>query len=58
MELYKNPQTAKVSVVFPAYNEADVLEDTVKKVIQNLDKITSSYEIIISEEGSTDGTEK
>ena len=57
MALAKNAKTVKVSAVFPAYNEADVLEDSVNKVIQNLDIITSSYEIIIAEDGSTDGTE-
>ena len=57
MKLAKNLQTVKVSVVFPAYNESDTLEDSVCKLIQNLDNITSSYERIIAEDGSTDGTE-
>lgn len=58
MKLNKKLQPVKVSVVFPAYNEADVLEDTVKKVILNLDTFIDSYEIIIAEDGSTDGTNK
>ena len=58
MELNKDRNTVKVSVVFPAYNEVDVLEDTIKKVIQNLNSFTDSYEIIIAEDGSTDGTNK
>ena len=58
MKLNQNLQTVKVSVVFPAYNEVDVLENTVQKVIENLDKYTDSYEIIIAEDGSTDGTSK
>ncbi len=58
MELGKSSRTVKVSVVFPAYNEADVLEDTIKKVIQNLDNFIDSYEIIIAEDGSIDGTNK
>jgi glycosyltransferase involved in cell wall biosynthesis len=58
MKLEKNSPTVKVTVVFPAYNEADVLEDSIKKVIQNLDSFTDSYEIIIAEDGSTDGTNK
>jgi glycosyltransferase involved in cell wall biosynthesis len=44
--------------VFPAYNEANVLERTIKKVIKNLESFTDSYEIIIAEDGSTDGTDK
>jgi glycosyltransferase involved in cell wall biosynthesis len=52
----KNP--ARVSVVFPAYNEADTLEVAVEKVTQSLNEFTRSYEIIIAEDGSTDGTDK
>jgi len=58
MNQNQNSQTVKVSVVFPAYNEADVLEDTIQKVIQKLDNFSDSYEIIIAEDGSTDGTNK
>jgi glycosyltransferase involved in cell wall biosynthesis len=58
MELKKKPQTIEVTVVFPAYNEADVLDDNIKKVMQTLDSFTDSYEIIIAEDGSTDGTNK
>ncbi len=58
MKQNQNSQTVKVSVVFPAYNEADVLEDTIQKVIQKLDNFSDSYEIIIAEDGSTDGTNK
>jgi glycosyltransferase involved in cell wall biosynthesis len=55
------PQTeteasVEVSVVFPAYNEASYLEAAVKKATQALDEFTRSYEIIIAEDGSTDGT--
>jgi glycosyltransferase involved in cell wall biosynthesis len=50
--------SVRVSVVFPAYNEADTLEVAVEKVIQALNEFTRSYEIIIAEDGSTDGTDK
>ena len=58
-----NPETrmkgsARVSVVFPAYNEATTLEAAVEKVTQTLNEFTRSYEIIIAEDGSTDGTDK
>jgi len=56
MEHNNNRDTVRVSVVFPAYNEAEVLEATINKVIQYLDNLTNSYEIIIAEDGSTDGT--
>jgi glycosyltransferase involved in cell wall biosynthesis len=48
----------KVSVVLPAYNEVEFLEPAVTKVSQALREIGYSYEIIIAEDGSTDGTDK
>ena len=50
--------SVRVSVVFPAYNEAAKLELAVEKVTQALDEFTRSYEIIIAEDGSTDGSDK
>ncbi|NQE45993.1 Glycosyltransferase AglD [ANME-1 cluster archaeon GoMg2] len=49
---------SEVSLVLPAYNEAERLKDTVQQVAEALNKITSSFEIIIAEDGSTDGTNK
>jgi glycosyltransferase involved in cell wall biosynthesis len=46
------------SIVLPAFNERENLEKTVRKTIQALEKITDSYEIIIAEDGSTDGTDR
>ncbi len=46
----------QVSVVLPAYNEADYLYPAVEKTMQTLNVFTDSYEIIIAEDGSTDGT--
>lgn len=48
----------KVSVILPAYNEASRIEDTVAKVAEALRSITSDFEIIIAEDGSTDGTDR
>jgi len=47
---------AMVSVVLPAYNEADKLEGAVTKISQTLKETGYRYEIIIAEDGSTDGT--
>ena len=47
-----------VTVVLPAYNEAAELEATVDKVAQALTQFTRSYEVIIAEDGSTDGTDR
>jgi len=47
-----------ISVVLPAYNEADFLEPAITKISQALKQYGRSYEIIIAEDGSTDGTDK
>jgi glycosyltransferase AglD len=49
-------QLLEVSVVFPAYNEVDYLESAVQKTAEELNGFTTSYEIVIAEDGSTDGT--
>ena len=47
---------AMVSVVLPAYNEANRIEVAVAKISQTLKEDEYPYEIIIAEDGSTDGT--
>ncbi|MCX6648349.1 MAG: glycosyltransferase family 2 protein [Candidatus Bathyarchaeota archaeon] len=46
----------EVSLIFPAYNEAGEIEHAVNSAIEELGKITPSFEIIIAEDGSSDGT--
>lgn len=48
----------EVSIVLPAYNEAREIEDTVERTAATLREISSSFEIIIAEDGSTDGTDR
>ncbi|MEA1907470.1 MAG: dolichyl-phosphate beta-glucosyltransferase [Euryarchaeota archaeon] len=48
----------EVSLVLPAYNEAERLNAAVTKTAGVLCKITSSFEIIIAEDGASDGTDK
>lgn len=48
----------EVSIVLPAYNEAQRIESTVEKTASALAGITSSFEIIIAEDGSKDGTDR
>jgi len=52
----RSSETVGVSVVFPAYNEINYLDSAVQKTSQTLNEFTSSYEIIIAEDGSSDGT--
>ena len=52
-----NPDgNVQVSVVLPAYNEVNYLQPAVEKTIQTLSLFTQSYEVLIAEDGSTDGT--
>ncbi len=49
--------TKELSILLPAYNEAVQIESCIKQVQKAVQAISDSYEIIISEDGSTDGTE-
>ena len=48
----------EISIVFPAYNEAEWLEEAVEKTIAAVQDFVGSYEIIVAEDGSTDGTDE
>jgi glycosyltransferase involved in cell wall biosynthesis len=48
--------SVQVSVVLPAYNEVNYLQPAVEKTIQTLNLFVQSYEVLIAEDGSTDGT--
>jgi glycosyltransferase AglD len=47
-----------ISLVIPVYNESSILEKSVRRTIGAVRKISSRYEIIIAEDGSTDGTDR
>jgi glycosyltransferase involved in cell wall biosynthesis len=46
----------KVSVILPVYNEGKVLKRNVRDIEQELKGSIGDFEIIIAEDGSTDGT--
>jgi glycosyltransferase involved in cell wall biosynthesis len=46
----------RVSVVMPAYNEAEILATSVKSVVTGMRERAEDFEILIVENGSTDGT--
>ncbi len=51
-------QNAKISLIIPAYNEAAIIENTIKTALSFLERSFSDFELIISDDGSTDKTEK
>lgn len=48
----------EISVLLPAYNEALRVERCIQEVERAVRSFSSSYELIVTEDGSTDGTEK
>jgi glycosyltransferase involved in cell wall biosynthesis len=48
--------TPGVTVVIPAYNEAGLLAESLTEIVTGLRARTSSFEVIVVENGSTDGT--
>jgi glycosyltransferase involved in cell wall biosynthesis len=47
----------EISIILPAFNEAAQIELCVRKVEDAVKSFSKSYEIIVSEDGSTDGTD-
>lgn len=47
----------ELSLILPVFNEASVLEKNATKTVQYLKGLGISFEIIIAEDGSTDGTD-
>jgi glycosyltransferase involved in cell wall biosynthesis len=47
----------EISILLPAYNEATQIEKCVNEVEDAIKSFSKSYEIIVSEDGSTDGTD-
>ena len=50
-------QNAKISLIIPAYNEASIIKNTIETALDFLKRSFSDYELIISDDGSTDETE-
>ena len=53
---YLSINELQLTILIPAYNEATRIENCVKLVERSAESFTASYEIIIAEDGSTDGT--
>lgn len=50
--------TKELAVVMPAYNEASAIEETVSEMRDVLENEGINYQIIVSEDGSNDGTKE
>ena len=48
----------KLSLIIPAYNEAPCLKQSIYFIKEAVESFSKSYEIIIAEDGSSDGTDK
>jgi len=51
-------QNAKISLIIPVYNEKAIIKNTIETTLNFLERNYSDYELIISDDGSTDETEK
>ena len=47
-----------ISTVLPAYNEEENVAEAVSSVIKVMDSITTDYEVIVVDDGSSDGTSR
>lgn len=46
----------EVSLVIPAYNESAIIQDAIRAASAKLAELTEAYEVLIVDDGSTDGT--
>src|SRR5947208_9146421 len=46
-----------LTIVMPAFNEAEILETSVKSVVEGVRERRTPFEVVIVENGSTDGTD-
>lgn len=44
-----------ISLVIPAYNESGIIMDTIQTVSARLAELTAEYEVLVVDDGSTDG---
>ena len=56
-QLKRGAPDKEISILLPAYNEATQIEQCVLQVEAAVRSFSKSYEIIVSEDGSTDGTD-
>ncbi|MGH3667973.1 MAG: glycosyltransferase, partial [Acidimicrobiia bacterium] len=50
------PDVVDVSIVLPVYNELGHLEEEIDRIRKTMDESDYSYEIMVVDDGSTDGS--
>ncbi len=53
-----NHQPIALSLILPVYNQANIIEPVFIQIYKTIQNLRTPYEIILVENGSTDGTEK
>ena len=51
-----DPEMGGISLVFPVHNESFIIEQTLRNYIAELENRVEDFEVIVSEDGSTDDT--
>ncbi len=46
----------ELSVVIPVYNEAEIIESSVRQLVADMERLTSNFEVLLAENGSSDDT--
>jgi glycosyltransferase involved in cell wall biosynthesis len=54
--MYGASRRVRLSVVVPAYNEAAAIASSLAEIIAAVEQLTDDYEIIVVDDGSSDGT--
>ena len=57
MDSHQKPQK-ELSILLPAFNEATQIQRCIEQLETTVQSVTRNYEIIVSEDGSTDGTDQ
>lgn len=50
------PRKPQISILIPVYNEEDILEESVRDLLQGVEPFGIPYELVLCENGSTDRT--
>jgi glycosyltransferase involved in cell wall biosynthesis len=58
LELEDGFVKGRISIIMPAFNEADCIAESIASTKKQFEKICEDFEIIVVDDGSTDGTDR